>query len=115
VRGPNLGDVNLETGMRADEDAGPACMIEMDMADEEVADVGKRKATLCEAVYEGRQVRGRTTIEERRPVVGLEEIRADDAFGTEVAEIDQVGDPAMLPDRRPNGSGCSGSRSTAEQ
>jgi hypothetical protein len=88
VRHSDLGDVDLETRVLPDEDARGARMVEVDVAEEEVADVGERKPALGEALLERREIARRAAVEERGPVLGLEQVAADDALGAEVVEVD---------------------------
>jgi hypothetical protein len=55
-----------------------------------VADVGEREAEAPEAFEKGREIAGRAAVEERRSIVRLHEVAADDALGAEVMEVDQV-------------------------
>ena len=65
--------------MLADERARRARVVEMDVAEQEVADVGQREAAGGEPGLQRVDRRGRAAVEERRPVVGLEEVARDDA------------------------------------
>jgi hypothetical protein len=63
-------------------------MVEVDVAEEEVADVGQREPAFREALLECREVARGAAVEERGPVLGLEEVATDDALGAEVVEVD---------------------------
>jgi hypothetical protein len=88
MRRTDVGDVNLEAGMLADEDACGSRVVEVDVAEEEVADVLKGQAVGRETLFEVRDARGGAAVEERRTVRGVEEVARDDPLGTPVVEID---------------------------
>jgi hypothetical protein len=88
VRRADLGDVDLETRVLPNEDTRGAGVVEVDVAEEEVADVGRREPARREALLECREIARRAAVEERRPVLGLEQVAADDALGAEVVEVD---------------------------
>jgi hypothetical protein len=60
----------------------------VDVAQEQVGDVSEREAQTGESFREPWKTRGRAAIEERRPVVGLDEIAPDDALDAAVVEVD---------------------------
>jgi hypothetical protein len=64
--------VNLEAGVVADEDAGRTGMVEVDVAQEQVPDVGQAEPVAFEAALEGRETRRRPAVEERRAFLGVE-------------------------------------------
>ena len=72
----------------ADEHAGGAGVIEVDVAQEEVPDVLEGEAETSESFLEPWKTRGRAAIEERRAVVGLDEVAADDTLDAAVVEVD---------------------------
>jgi len=106
VRRADLGDVDLELGLLPDERAGGAGVVEMDVAEEQVVDVGEREPAPREASLQCRDGGGRAAVEEREAVVGLDQVAADDALGAEVVEVDEVGDPAIVAGSPTRGSGC---------
>jgi hypothetical protein len=67
--------------MLPDERPGGAGVVEVDVAQEQVADVLEIEAVLGEAA------RG-SAVMEREAVLGLDEVAADDALGALVAEVD---------------------------
>ena len=91
MRCPDLGDVHLELAVLPHEDAGRARMVEVDMAQQQVANVRKGQAVFSEPVLESRNAGGRAAVVEREPARGLEEVAADDALGALVAQIDELG------------------------
>jgi hypothetical protein len=96
VRGADLRDMDLQRRVLADEDARGAGVVEMDMAEQQMAQVGELDAALLEPSLERWDAARRPAVEEREPVVGLDEIGADYALGASMVEVDQVGDPAIL-------------------
>jgi hypothetical protein len=84
----DLGDVHLQRWVFADEHAGGTGVIEVDVAQEEVPDVWQREAETGESFREPWKTRGRATVEERWPVVGLDEVAADDALDAAVVKVD---------------------------
>ena len=77
--------------MLADESAGGAGMVEMDVGEEQVADVGQGEPPLGKAGPEGRDRGCRPAVEQGETVVGLDEVGADDARSLLVEEIDRGG------------------------
>jgi hypothetical protein len=73
--------------MISDDHAGGAGVIQVDVAQEQVADVRQGKAEESEAFLESWDARSRTAVEERWPVVGLDEVAADDALDAAVVEV----------------------------
>jgi hypothetical protein len=61
-----------------------------------VTDIGECEPAVCEASFECGDAARRPAVEERGPVLGLEEVTADDPLGTDVVKVDQVGDPAIV-------------------
>jgi hypothetical protein len=88
VRGADLGDVHLQLRVSAHEDAGGAGVIEVDVAEEEVAEVFELQAALLQPPLERRDATRRPAVEERQPVVGLDEVAADDSLVAAVMEVD---------------------------
>jgi hypothetical protein len=80
--------MHLKIGVHAHERSRGACMIEVDVAEEEVADVWKGEAVLGETLLERRNAARRAAVMEREAVLGLEQVGADDAVGALVAEVD---------------------------
>lgn len=74
--------------MLADEDACGSRVVEVDVAEEEVADVRESQAVGRETLLEVRDARCGAAVEERRTVRGVEEVARDDPLGTPVVEID---------------------------
>jgi hypothetical protein len=96
MRGADLGDVDLQLRVLADEDACGAGVVEMDVAEKQMAQVCELHAALLEPSLERRDAARGAAVEERETVVGLEEIGADHALGASMVEVDQVSDPAIL-------------------
>jgi hypothetical protein len=64
-------------------------VIEMDVREEEVADVAQVEPAPAQSGLERFDARGRPALEERRAVLGVEQVRADDALGVSVAKVDR--------------------------
>jgi hypothetical protein len=88
VRCAELRDVYLEVAVLADEDSRGARVVEVDVAQEQMADVREREPVLAKALLERRDAARGAAVEEREAGVGLEEVGADDALGALVAEVD---------------------------
>jgi hypothetical protein len=91
VRRSDLGNVNAQPGVFADERAGGTGMVEVDVREKQVADVGEGEPAVGEGRLQRRDAGGRPAVVEREPVVGLEQVAGDDALVL-VVQIDQVGD-----------------------
>jgi hypothetical protein len=100
VRRADLRDMNLEVRLLADEDARGAGVVEVDVAQQQVADVGERQALLGEGLFEPGDADRRTAVVEREPVRGLDEVAPDDALGGEVVEVDELDAPILRTERR---------------
>jgi hypothetical protein len=74
--------------MHADEDAGRARVVEVDVAEEEVAHVLERQAVVGQSLLERSDTRSRAAIEESGPGRGVEQVTRDDPLGTPVVKID---------------------------
>ena len=109
VRGADLGDVDVERGMAANEHAGRAGVVEVDVGEQEVRDVGELEASLLQLGLEPLDARGRPAVEERGPVVGLDHVRADRLLVAEVEEIDRVAGHAADRNGHATGSDPDGS------
>ena len=72
----------------AHEDACRARVVEVDVREQEMAEIGDREAVVGEGFAQRLDRRCRPAVEERRPPGRLEEIRRDDALVAEVAEVD---------------------------
>ena len=90
MRRADLRHVHLQTGMLTDEHPGGTRMVEMNVRQEQVAQVGERQTLLGETLLQRRQAGGRPTVEERRPVCRLQHVDADDALGALVLEVERI-------------------------
>ena len=88
VRRADLGDVHLEPRMLAHENARRPGMVQVDVREKQVADVGEVEPTLREPCLQVRDACRRTAVEEREAVLRLEDIAADDAL-VEVVQVDR--------------------------
>jgi hypothetical protein len=84
----HLGDVNLQSGVLPDEDARGSRVVEVDVAEEQVANVLESQAVVREPLLEVRDARSGAAVEERGTVRGVEQVARDDPLGTPVVEID---------------------------
>ena len=101
VRRPDLGDVHLEAGMLANQRARGAGVVEMDVREQQVAHVVQHEAALGQLRLQRRDAGRRPAVLEREPVVGLEQVDADDALGTFVVQIKRIRrDRRHAPDPR---------------
>src|SRR5438552_3848819 len=90
-RSADPGDVHLQAGMLPDEDASRAGVVEVDVREQEVADVGEREAALAEPFLQPLDSGGRPAVEERRTVLRVEQIGPDYSGGSLVPEVDRLG------------------------
>jgi len=80
--------VHLEVRLLSDERARGAGVIEVDVAEQEMADVCQRETALRQSLLERSDVGRRAAVEKRGPVVRLEQIAANDPLGAEVVKVD---------------------------
>jgi hypothetical protein len=80
--------MNLKVRMHADEDAGRTGMVEVDVAEEQVAHVLERQAVVGQSLLERGNTRSGAAVEERGPIRGVEQVTRDDPLGTPVVKID---------------------------
>ena len=90
VRSPDLGDVHLQAGVLADERACGAGVVEVDVREEQVPQIGQLETARCEPGLQMLDAGRGATVEERGPVVGLEQVAADDRPALEVEEVDRL-------------------------
>ena len=90
MRRADLGDVHLQTRVLADEHAGRARVVEVDVREQQVAQIGDGEPALVQDGPERVDVRGRPAVEQRRPVVGLEQVAADHALVPEVKQVERL-------------------------
>src|SRR5439155_6504171 len=86
----NRRDVDLELRMLAHEHAGRARMIEMNVAEQEMAHVAELQAVLLEAGLQRRLRRRRPAVEERGTIVRVEQVRRDSSLVALVVQVDQL-------------------------
>ena len=76
MRRADLGDVHLQAGVLAHEHARGAGVVEVDVREQQVADVGELEAALGEPCLQlGHAGRG-AAVQSARPVLGLEQVRS---------------------------------------
>ena len=76
--------------MLADDRAGGAGVVEVDVREEQVAHVAELEAALAQALLQPRERRRRPAVEERRPVARLDQVDADRALEAAEPEVDRV-------------------------
>ena len=84
VRRADLGDVHGQSRVLPHEHPRGARVIEVDVRQKEMAQIGRGDAVLPETGPEGVDRRRRAAVEQRRPVGGVEQVGADDTLGTEM-------------------------------
>jgi hypothetical protein len=77
--------------MLADERAGGSRMVEVDVGEEEVLHLAELDAAGTEGLVERGEAGRRAAVEEREPVVGLDEIRGDAARVAAVEKVEWLG------------------------
>ena len=90
MRKPDFGDPDGQVRLLPDERAGGAGVIEVDVREQQVADVGQFDPVLAEAGDESRQCRGRAAVLESEPVRGFEQVHADRVFPAAEPQVDEA-------------------------
>jgi len=88
VRRSDLAHVHLKVRIPADEGAGGSCVVQVDVRQQEVADVLGHEPLLGEARFEPAETGGRPAVNERR-LVAREEVGRNDPRAPEVLQVDQ--------------------------
>ena len=103
VRCADLRDVHLQRRVLAHERAGGAGVVEVDVREEQMADVAELEAALREPGLQRRDARRRPAVVEREAVVGLDDVAADVAGEALVEQVDRLErgrrHPGNVPDR----------------
>jgi len=86
----DLGYVHLERGMLPYEYACRPGVVEMDVAEQQMAYVGELQAVLRKPRFQRVDRRRWAAVEESRPVVGFEEVRGDRPLVSLMVEVDQL-------------------------
>ena len=89
VRRADLRDVYLQRGVLAYEDPGRAGMVEMNVGEEQVAKVLELEPALAQGRVQALEACRGAAVEERRSVLGLDEVGADDALRALIVEIER--------------------------
>src|SRR5690242_19154503 len=76
--------------MLAHQHARGAGVVEMNVREEQVADVVQREPSLRQPLLERRNAGGRPAVEERWAVVGIQDVHADRAFVALVPQVDRL-------------------------
>ena len=90
MRSPDLGDPDRQVGVLPDERPGGAGVVEMDVREQQMADVGQLDPVLVEALDEPRQGRRRTAVLESEPVGRLEQIHAHRVLAAAEVQVDEA-------------------------
>src|SRR5438093_712884 len=69
---------------------GGGRVVEMDMAEQDVAEVAERKPVVFETALQRVHATRRAAVEQRRPFLGLDDVHADHALDAAVEEIDRA-------------------------
>jgi hypothetical protein len=88
--------VHLQRGLPAHERARGARVIEMDVTEQQVAHVRERDPVLGETGLERGDRRRRTSVEERRAFVRVEEVGRDGSLAALVVKVDRLEHGAIL-------------------
>ena len=101
VGGADLGDVDEQPGMLAHERSRGTGVVEMDVREEEAAQVADLDVARRQRLVKRRKAARRAAVVEREPVLGLDEIGADPPWIPAVEEVERlVGHAGTLPGRR---------------
>jgi hypothetical protein len=84
----NLGDMDDEIRVGADELTCRTCVVEVDVREKKVAHFADLEAVGTNSLVQCGEAARRPTIEERRPVIGIEEVGGDALGHTAMVEID---------------------------
>jgi hypothetical protein len=87
---PDLGDVDDELRMLAHDRPGRARMVEVDVREEEVPQVTYLVAAGRQCSAQRREAARRSAVDERQPIVRVDEVRADATRVTTVQEIERL-------------------------
>ena len=98
---PIPGDVDDQFGMLAHERSRGPGVVEMDVREEEAAQVAELETAGRQRLMERRKAARRAAVVEREPVLGLDEIGADPPWIPAVEEVERLVRHAVtLPARR---------------
>jgi hypothetical protein len=89
VRQPDLGDVHGEGRVLADEHPRRAGVVEVDVREEQVAEVAELEPARPERVPERRHAGRRSAVEQRGAVVGVDQVRPDPPAVAEVEKVER--------------------------
>jgi hypothetical protein len=73
-----------------DEDPGRAGMVEMNVGEEQVAKILELEPPLAQSHVQALEAGRGAAVVERRSVLGLDEVGADDALGALIVEIERI-------------------------
>jgi hypothetical protein len=89
VGSADLAHIDPQARVPPHEGAGSARVVEMDMRQDEMADVLERHPVSCEAVFQRAKTARRAAVHERRLVAG-QQVRRDDPGMPEVKEVEEL-------------------------
>ena len=96
VRRPDLAHVDEQARVLADEGAGRAGMVEMDVREQEVAELPDLEPVLGEPCPERVQAARRPAVDQRG-LVAREQVGADHALAAEVLEVEELHPELLRP------------------
>ena len=91
VRRADLRDVDDQVGVLPHERPGRSGVVEVDVREEEVAQVAELDAAGRDRLAQRREAARRAAVEEREPVVRLDQVRGDPAGVPAVQEVERLG------------------------
>ena len=104
MRRADLADVHLEARVAADERAGPAGVVRVDVRQEHRLELGQAKAAVSQAGLERVGADGRPAVDDRGHIPA-EQVAADDVLAAQVEEIEELRHGVRTPpDERRRGS-----------
>ncbi len=90
MAGPDLVHVDRQLGKPPDECARRAGVVEVDVREEDRADVAQAQIPLAQSGFQRRQHRRRARVHERDAAFHVEEAAGEDAVGAEEREVEGV-------------------------
>src|SRR5439155_22327611 len=85
----DLRHVHLQVRMPPHEGPRRAGVIEMDVREQDVADIAERRSAFTQSALEVSEARSRAAVEEGGAVLRLQEVRADDALDALMVQVDR--------------------------
>ena len=89
VRSADFGDPHRQLGVPLHDRAGRACVVEVDVGQQEVAQIGELDAVLAETLDQPRERRGRSPVLQRETLVRLDQVHADRFLPAVEVQVDE--------------------------